>query len=492
MSHAIKKYKHKYHKYKRLYYHSINKPQHGGNICDQIKNTTHILVHGACLDGAMTAYLLIKYCEVDPMKISFIAPGKNILDEISSIHENYQNPRIGLYDLALPEIKLDLKQLGITNLVDHHITTSKIKSNVITYNPSYATSGIVWQSLFKDLSEAPYLLQVINQGDQGKLSLFDPKTILDFISYIGLQTILDTFASRKKNNFETVPQLMNFLILHYDNNIFLQHLGTYEILRCLYKINQYSYTCYTSYIGGKNYTCIYIPKTQFTTTISQIAGKSLEGVDFMIVYPDYMTSGVEAPRLTIRGISEQSDANMLAKEINPSDGGGHIKAASVGVTTEYIDEIKRKVAKAKTECKDKLGTNYLPEFTNDMADLLVTYLYQMSGSFLSQKKLIGNSPSVDPDKAIEYNIDQIIDLQLPINQFSVDPADNKLINYKSTLEHILEDADNTPILPVKVSQMNVTAAEFKPQPKLNPTANVFNPGRVLTPVPVNVYKDTSK
>jgi hypothetical protein len=454
---AISKYKSKYFK--------LKKQQIGGSICNTIHQTTHIFVHGACLDGGLTAYLLIKYCGVDMNKINYIAPGENIISELNQYLEANPEAKFGLYDLALPERDLDLNQLHIVNMIDHHISSARFK-NKGTYTDKYATSGILWAMLNSDyqLANAPVYLKVVNKGDRGLLSIND-SSIDEFCIYIGLQYILDKFAAIKKNKYEEVPNLMNYLIntnFLGGKNIslvkFIKFIGVYEIIKRYYEIYQYSDTCYTDKIGPNyEYTCIYIPKSRFVTTIAQIAGKTLQDVDFVIVYPDLPNT--PSPRLTIRGISPRSDANQLAKQINPQDAGGHIKAASVGVTLDYIATIQSKLKMMKLQCLEStVHTNYLPSLNSTQREYFLKQFESMQQYIFDINKLINkdrdkeNIPKGTNFKQhINQNFNSILDLKTPIDHFAK--------NFDADINSIIQQITNMPIVLTPPTESQVAPTE---------------------------------
>jgi len=508
----IKKSPPKYLKYKKKYFklkQRLRQIQTGGSICNIINQTTYIFVHGACLDGAMTAYLLVSYCGVDTNKIKYIAPGEYMVTQLSKNKEENPTTTFGLYDLALPERDLDLQKLGVINMIDHHISSAKFKDkykDLVTYNDQYATCGILWATLRNDpqLQSAPFYLQVINRGDRGLLSL-ENNTVDDFSTYIGLQYILDQFAVSKKNVYTEVPYLINYLINTRSLtgqsillSTFIKYVGIYEIINRCHEIYQYSDTCYTDKIGpGSEFTCIYLPKSRFVTTMAQVAGKTLQTVDFVIVYPDEPQT--PEPRLTIRGISSRSNANELAKFINPADAGGHIKAASVGVTLEYIDNIKTKIGIMKLNCLElatDTRTNYLPAFTPSQREYFMeafgkqeqpgkqiqsgtmrSYIFSIAKLIkgttrIGDKTRIGSPFDFEPN--IEHNFNLILNLEKSIKDFTQDfdkyiqsiiqnITSSSIIPQEAVQEPLKEPPKTTaPPAPIKKSTLSPSAIPFKP------------------------------
>ena len=368
-------YEHKFYKYRIKYENLLSQVgASASDICDITENLTDILIHGVCLDGAMTSYLLQKYCDVDPYKISYIPPGNAIISNIDQIKQINENARIGIYDLALPELpKNVLSKYNIIKIVDHHSSTEAFKDETnVDYETDHATCGIIWSKYFNDpgLTTAPYYLQVIDKGDRGILSL-DIIYADDFIAYIGLQTILDTNASYRKDGWRNIAKLMNYLVDKVDRKT-VQKIGVIEILRQYYYIRKYTNHCFLSYF--KNNKIIYVPK-KAGATVAQISGKMLRDIDYVIVYPETIAAG----RLTIRGVSTNSNAVELGKEINYNDSGGHTKAASVGVDESVISNIHKNVQILEQKCIDEYSNdnNFLQKFSKPQADLLRIYVDEM-------------------------------------------------------------------------------------------------------------------
>uniref|UniRef100_A0A6C0CBP6 Uncharacterized protein n=1 Tax=viral metagenome TaxID=1070528 RepID=A0A6C0CBP6_9ZZZZ len=225
----MENYKEKYIKYKSKYLFAKIK-QVGGDcreVCRQINKLTNIFIHGDCLDGLFTAYLLRKNCVPDVKKFSFIAPGLNIVKKINKIG-NEEDHRIGLFDLSLPDPDqipnkscnndiLTINDKKVTHVVDHHFMTSKYQDlcrKVVNYDAAYSTSGTIWNEINnKKIDEQPdtewtqqtqrdlsaqrlsAFVGVISSGDRGQLAL--NKDGKKFMLYIGLQKILDLFRNYK-------------------------------------------------------------------------------------------------------------------------------------------------------------------------------------------------------------------------------------------------------------------------------------------------------
>jgi len=226
---TMENYKEKYIKYKSKYLFAKIK-QVGGDcreVCRQINKLTNIFIHGDCLDGLFTAYLLRKNCVPDVKKFSFIAPGLNIVKKINKIG-NEEDHRIGLFDLSLPDPDqipnkscnndiLTINDKKVTHVVDHHFMTSKYQDlcrKVVNYDAAYSTSGTIWNEINnKKIDEQPdtewtqqtqrdlsaqrlsAFVGVISSGDRGQLAL--NKDGKKFMLYIGLQKILDLFRNYK-------------------------------------------------------------------------------------------------------------------------------------------------------------------------------------------------------------------------------------------------------------------------------------------------------
>lgn len=289
--HKKKNFRQKYIKYKT--HHMINRlNQLGGvctTICAKINQMDYILLHGACLDGAMTGYLLRKYCHTDPNKFRFIAPGNYIIQTLEEISNTVTNPKIGLYDLALPDLSnvkcakgLIVDNIRIDHIIDHHYITEKYKKicpDVVTYEKSASTAGIVFNDMTDNgitvapsvpplrvdngITVAPedrtvqrtdkgkqrdikpnnlwILVDVISQGDRGELSL--DKTFDKFLLYIGLQKILDMFSLfadseivdyvEKYNSFIDV---LDFIVQKVPL-VYIELIGSIEIISVCNYIN---------------------------------------------------------------------------------------------------------------------------------------------------------------------------------------------------------------------------------------------------------------
>ena len=109
--------------------------------------------------------LLQKYCNIPEDKIRYIAPGNNILYTVDTIINEGGEPKIGLYDLALPEISNDtLRDYPIKKIVDHHISTYNFSANqIVNYKSDYCTCGIVWLDLFDTIITAPLFLKSLTK-----------------------------------------------------------------------------------------------------------------------------------------------------------------------------------------------------------------------------------------------------------------------------------------------------------------------------------------
>jgi hypothetical protein len=463
----------------------------GQKMCQSVESLTHILIHGVCLDGSMTSYLLQKYCNIPEDKIRYIAPGNNILYTVDTIINEGGEPKIGLYDLALPEISNDtLRDYPIKKIVDHHISTYNFSANqIVNYKSDYATCGIVWLDLFDTIITAPLFLRVINKGDRGILSL--DNDIEEFIIYIGLQKILDVYASNKKNTWKKVGKLINYLIIYELNFLnLIKFIGTVEILRKYYYIRQYTHKCYVTTIFD-TIRVIYIPKTRHDTIISQVSGKMVKGVDYVIIYPNYVTDSPAPPRLTIRGVSDSSNANDLAKRINPNDGGGHIKASSVGVTYEYINNIEKTVMDLKNQCTHDTvdNDNYLPNFTDTQVDLLNNLLTtKASNNHLDPIELLKDAVNVNYNDVLKINAirnRKIADIiQLKFNIDTILKKNNNEYSYVTEIINIINNALSIKITPYQWYEPAMTRSVLKPGSSLNPNSPVFTPGSLNRNSPV--------
>lgn len=228
----------KYIKYKGKLFSERMKQLGGscGDICGQINKLNNIFVHGDCLDGLFTAYLLRKNCVVDITKFSFIAPGLNIIDNINKIADN--DSKIGLLDLSLPDPDqipnkgcsnniLTINDKKIVHILDHHFMTSKYKNickSTVEYDSNYSTSGTIWNKIndkkideqasyvFRNDNDLPSAatrlnayVSAVSRGDRGELSLSKDGG-RDFMLYIGLQKYLDVYRVYKFSNIKTIEQ----------------------------------------------------------------------------------------------------------------------------------------------------------------------------------------------------------------------------------------------------------------------------------------------
>ena len=333
-------FKEKYLKYKTKYIQEKIK-QLGGDcngVCKAIAGLDVILIHGHCLDGALVAYLLRKYCNVKDQLINFIAPGNYIVDTIQS---DPTNIKFGLYDLALPDMDQDtritcgsgkknvlmLDNKEIVHIVDHHFTTERYKKcmSSIVFDKFKSTSNIIWTDMTATNKTAGSLnlkrfISVVNMGDRGQLGL-DQSTIDDFLIYIGLQKILDIFLTNKSQlmkspnllqqyNDNDIDPILAFtdVLDHIIRTAIIEHIqiiGLFEILNIyMYlsgKVPSYPgakigklYGPIKSSITGTNTIIdshtLFLPKRSIVdTTIAQVAGKTIVGdqkdpINYIVIY----------------------------------------------------------------------------------------------------------------------------------------------------------------------------------------------------------------
>ena len=386
-------FKEKYLKYKTKYIQEKIK-QLGGDcngVCKAIAGLDVILIHGHCLDGALVAYLLRKYCNVKDQLINFIAPGNYIVDTIQS---DPTNIKFGLYDLALPDMDQDtritcgsgkknvlmLDNKEIVHIVDHHFTTERYKKcmSSIVFDKFKSTSNIIWTDMTATNKTAGSLnlkrfISVVNMGDRGQLGL-DQSTIDDFLIYIGLQKILDIFLTNKSQlmkspnllqqyNDNDIDPILAFtdVLDHIIRTAVIEHIqiiGLFEILNIyMYlsgKVSSYPgakigklYGPIKSNITGTNTIIdshtLFLPKRSIVdTTIAQVAGKTIVGdqkdpINYIVIY-----SSKSKSRWSIRDVSVNNTNKMgnagnaytISISLNPSDAGGHEKASSVAVDDE--------------------------------------------------------------------------------------------------------------------------------------------------------------
>lgn len=507
-------------------------------ICEILKNLTYILIHGACLDGAMTAYLLRKYCEFEYNKIMFIAPGNNIIEKIDFIKRIKPDPKkieIGLYDLALPTanivnvkgklINVNLDELGIVKIVDHHFSTKRFENNKsVTYSDDYAACGLIWKELTGDSSliTANKYLQVINKGDRGQLSLLNEETIDDFIIYIGLQKLLDYYSSINNrtlgglvdNKFHIIDasiqmhacnqcmdkwvlftNIINYIIdkedpllknkiKEYDLSkkdkfeesfkkdgintlLMIQIVGAIEIFRTYNYISKNLY--YGSVYDMKGHDlgikALFIPKEQYNTVISQFAGKTLKNIDYVIVYPP---DGGANPRITLRGVSEKSNANELANLINGPEAGGHIKAASVGVSGEYIQKYIKIYENEKKDIKNYFpSSEELQKASIKLYNILLnneTYWYRPTERALNSSQF-------------DTLVKNITNFTFDINQYLLIGETENEINYNDMCIKIIMNGARYPFTKKDDCLVKKSSVSTEPS-KLSATAAVFVPKKV--------------
>lgn len=384
----MENYKKKYIKYKSKYL--ISKIQQvGGNcrdICKQINQLTNIFVHGDCLDGLFTAYLLRKNCVTDITKFSFIAPGLNIIDKLDEL-ESGKNSKIGLFDLSLPDTDqipnkscngdvLTIDDKKVTHIVDHHFITSKYKDlceKVVNYDSSYSTSGTIWNEINeKKIEEQPEtewdkkpsdniaaqrlvaFVSAISSGDRGQLAL--NKDGKKFMLYIGLQKILDLFRTYKyskskffRENYSDrnidpwigFTNIIDYLVAHANIEL-IQVIGAIEIVSVYNFLNTgYNDSVFVTRKGDlydkdnkviDNHTLYVAKRGPSDSIIGQVIGITLKNTEFdpinyIVIYnkDKYMS----ASRFMIRDVSINND-NKIDKNDNANTAAKKINPADSG------------------------------------------------------------------------------------------------------------------------------------------------------------------
>ena len=217
----------------------------------------------------------------------------------------------------------------------------------------------------------------------------------------------------------------------------------------------------------------------------------VKGVDYVIIYPNYVTDSPAPPRLTIRGVSDSSNANDLAKRINPNDGGGHIKASSVGVTYEYINNIEKTVMDLKNQCTHDTvdNDNYLPNFTDTQVDLLNNLLTtKASNNHLDPIELLKDAVNVNYNDVLKINAirnRKIADIiQLKFNIDTILKKNNNEYSYVTEIINIINNALSIKITPYQWYEPAMTRSVLKPGSSLNPNSPVFTPGSLNRNSPV--------
>jgi len=389
-------YREKYLKYKSKYLIQKIK-QIGGDcnmVCSQLNQLTNVLVHGDCLDGLFTAYLLRKNCVTDVTKFEFIAPGLNIIKKLDEI-EDIGDRKIGLFDLSLPDPDqitnkscnnnvLTIDDKHVTHIVDHHFMTLKYKDlceKVVNYDGAYSTSGTIWNQINnKDIDEQPEwnknlgdstaaqrlvaFVNAISSGDRGQLAL--NKDGKKFMLYIGLQKVLDLYrvykyskktyfrekyTDRKIDPWIGFTNIIDYLVSNANIEL-IQVIGAIEIVSVYNFLNTGHQDIKFVTRKGNLYDAknniidnntLYVSKRGPSDSIlGQVIGITLKNTDFdpinyIIIYnkDKYMS----AARFMIRDVSvtdsnkidANDNANTLAKKMNPDDSGGHERASSVGI-----------------------------------------------------------------------------------------------------------------------------------------------------------------
>jgi len=331
------------------------------SLYNNLKNINAVILHGACLDGGISSWLLQKYGGLvdsysNPtakVTFSYIPPGEPLINELNETKDR----QIALVDLALPTTK-DTSILSHTALIiDHHGSSKQYvdaeskaeskddtKKYKIIYEDDYCAAGIIWTKLMrKPLEEAPLILQAINYGDIGRLSKDEYPDL--FYIYCGLQSILELYRIRERNIWNYLPAVLGYIADNENNMLdgytIIEWIKYYGALLFYDEYNYIKLCLIESNIGNTRlkidenktdtYRTIFIKNR--TTLTSLVAGKTIDPAYAPLV----MLVNPTGTRFSIRKIAGEMNADKIAKILD-DHGGGHGAAASSALNIARIRE----------------------------------------------------------------------------------------------------------------------------------------------------------